>query len=58
MNRYLLILGAGIYQLPIIKKARERNIKTIVASPKGNFPGIKYADKYWEVDLRNSNKIL
>tara|TARA_Y100000589_G_C27172995_1_gene637554 strand:+ start:937 stop:2124 length:1188 start_codon:yes stop_codon:yes gene_type:complete len=58
MEGYLLILGAGIYQLPLIKKARKRNIKTIVVSPKGNYPGIKYADKYWAIDVRNHEEIL
>ena len=41
----ILILGAGIYQVPLIKKAREMGIYTIVASIPGNYPGFAYADK-------------
>lgn len=41
----ILILGAGIYQVPLIKKAKEMGIYTIVASIPGNYPGFAYADK-------------
>ncbi|MCC8073653.1 MAG: ATP-grasp domain-containing protein [Clostridiales bacterium] len=45
----LLILGAGIYQVPLIKKAKEMGIYTIVVSIPGNYPGFKIADKiYYE----------
>lgn len=41
----ILILGAGIYQVPLIKTAKEMGIYTIVASIPGNYPGFEYADK-------------
>lgn len=41
----ILILGAGIYQVPLIKKAKEMGLFTIVASIPGNYPGFAYADK-------------
>lgn len=41
----ILILGAGIYQVPLIKKAKEMGLYTIVASIPGNYPGFAYADK-------------
>ena len=41
----ILILGAGIYQVPLIKKAKEMGLYTIVASIPGNYPGFSYADK-------------
>ena len=41
----LLILGAGIYQVPLIQCARKMGIYTIVASIPGNYPGFQYADK-------------
>ena len=45
----LFILGAGIYQVPLIKAARNMGIYTIVTSIPGNYPGFKYADKvYYE----------
>lgn len=41
----LMILGAGIYQVPLIKKAKEMGLYTIVVSIPGNYPGFIYADK-------------
>lgn len=41
----LLVLGAGVYQVPLIKTAKELGIYTIVASIAGNYPGFQYADK-------------
>lgn len=41
----LMIMGAGIYQVPLIKKAREMGIYTIVVSIPGNYPGFSLADK-------------
>ena len=41
----ILILGAGIYQVPLIKRAKEMGVYTIVASIPGNYPGFSYADK-------------
>ncbi len=34
----IMILGAGIYQMPIINKAMERGLYTIAVSPKGIIP--------------------
>lgn len=41
----ILILGAGIYQVPLIKKAKEMGLYTIVTSIPGNYPGFALADK-------------
>ncbi len=41
----ILILGAGIYQVPLIQKAREMGLYTIVSSIPGNYPGFAIADK-------------
>ena len=41
----LLILGAGIYQVPLIKTAKRMGIHTIVASIPGNYPGFELADE-------------
>ena len=41
----LMVLGAGIYQVPLIKKAKEMGLYTIVASIPGNYPGFLYADE-------------
>ena len=44
MNK-VMILGAGIYQVPLIKKAKEMGLYTIVVSIPGNYPGFALADK-------------
>lgn len=56
--RKILILGAGIYQVPLIKKAKELGCYTIVCSIKGNYPGFKYADKVYYVDTTNKENCL
>ena len=45
----IMILGAGIYQVPLIKTAKKNGIYTIVVSIPGNYPGFAIADKvYYE----------
>ncbi len=54
----LMILGAGVYQVPLINKARELGLKTIVVSIPGQYPGFKLADVTEFVDIRNAEKVL
>ena len=54
----LLILGAGVYQVPLIKKAKEMGLYTIVASYHGSYPGLTLADEVWEVDTRDTKVLL
>jgi biotin carboxylase len=54
----LMILGAGVYQVPLIKKAKELGIYTIVVSISGNYPGFLYADKIYYEDTRDYEKII
>ncbi len=54
----VLILGAGIYQEPLIKKAKEEGYYTIVVSVDGDYPGFKYADKVYYVDTTDKEKVL
>lgn len=54
----LMILGAGIYQVPLIKKANEMGFKTIVVSPAGDYPGIHIADTHVQLDTRDKEGIL
>ena len=45
----IMILGAGIYQVPLIKTAKRMGLYTIVVSIPGNYPGFALADKvYYE----------
>ena len=54
----LLILGAGNYQLPLILKAKEMGIYTVVISPDGPYPGLKVADKVYYQDARDEKMAL
>jgi len=55
--RKLLILGAGIYQVPLIRKAKEMGLHTIAASYAGDYPGLALADEVWEVDTTDYKKL-
>ena len=54
----ILILGAGIYQVPLIQTARRLGIYTIVASIPGNYPGFELADKVYYENTTDYGKIL
>lgn len=54
----ILILGAGVYQVPLIETAQKMGLETIVCSIKGNYPGFKRADKVYYIDTRNKKDIL
>lgn len=53
----ILILGAGIYQVPLIKKAKEMGLYTIVSSIEGNYPGFNLADKVYYANTIDINLI-
>lgn len=54
----LLILGAGIYQIPLIKTAKEMGVYTIVTSIPGNYPGFSVADKVYYENTIDYDAIL
>jgi biotin carboxylase len=54
----ILILGAGVYQVPLIKKSKELGLKTVVVSYAGNYPGFKIADKNYYIDTTDSDGVL
>lgn len=54
----LLILGAGIYQVPLIKTAKKLGIYTIAASIPGNYPGFEIADKVCYENTTDHEAIL
>ena len=54
----ILILGAGIYQVPLILTAKKLGIYTIVASIPGNYPGFELADKVYYENTTDFEKIL
>lgn len=53
-----MILGAGIYQVPLIKKSKEMGVYTIVVSIPGNYPGFVLADKVIYEDTTDYERIL
>lgn len=53
----LMILGAGISQLPLIKTAKRMGLFVIVISRHGAYPGFAFADKIYYVDTTDSEKI-
>lgn len=54
----ILILGAGIYQVPLIKTAKRMGLYTIVASIRGNYPGFELADKVYYENTTDYARIL
>ncbi len=56
--RKIMVLGAGIYQVPLILKAKELGLYVICVSIPGDYPGFKYADKIYYLDTRDYEGIL
>lgn len=54
----ILILGAGVYQVPLIRKAKELGYYVVVMSIRGNYPGFAYADKVYYVDTTDKVQAL
>ena len=54
----LMILGAGQCQVPIIKQAQQMSFETIAVSVGGDYPGLSVADKSYEIDVCEKEKIL
>ena len=53
-----MILGASVYQIPLIKKAKELGFFTIVTSIPGDYQGFQISDKNYFVDTKDKNRIL
>lgn len=53
-----MIMGAGIYQVPLIKKAKEMGIHTIAVSIPGNYPGFALADQVYYENTVDYEKVL
>ena len=54
----LLVIGAGIGQVPIIKKAKKRGIHVTTVTLPGEQPGIKMADEVFYCDIFDRDKIV
>ncbi len=53
----ILILGAGIYQVPLIKAAKDMGLKTIVVSVEGPYPGIELADEFFPINTTDVSAV-
>lgn len=54
----ILIMGAGIYQVPLIETAKRIGLYTIVASIPGNYPGFALADQVYYINTTDQEAIL
>ena len=54
----LMIMGAGIYQVPLIRKAREMGIYTIAVSIPGDYPGFALADEVCFINTTDEEAVL
>ena len=58
MQKRLLVLAAGILQVPVIKKAKEMGVYVIAADGDPNAVGLKYADKAIVVNITSEEDVL
>ena len=54
----LMIMGAGIYQVPLIKTAKRMGIHTIAVSIPGNYPGFSVADEICHINTVDYDAVL
>lgn len=53
----VLILGAGIYQVPLIRTARDMGLTAMVAGSPGPYPGLALADRAFPVNFLDLDAI-
>ncbi len=53
----ILILGAGVYQVPLIKRAVERGYHVTAVSWSAKDPGMRHAHDTWVVDTKDKNRL-
>ena len=54
----LLVLAAGILQVPVIKKAKEMGLYVIAADGNPDAVGLQYADKAIIANITSEDKML
>ncbi len=54
----LLVLGAGVYQVPLIEAAHQRGHFVLVASIAGPYPGLAIADEALEIDTTDRDRLI
>lgn len=53
MKKGIIILGAGVMQIPAIKKAKDMGLFVIASDKNPNAPGFEYADKPLALDIKD-----
>ena len=53
-----MIMGAGIYQVPLIRKAKDMGLYTIVVSIPGDYPGFAIADEVCYLNTTDQEAVL
>ena len=54
----VMVLGAGVMQVPLIKKIREMGHYALVVGIKGNYPGIPLASRCEFLDFNETDKVI
>ena len=54
----ILVLAAGLLQIPVIRKAREMGYRVIAADGSASAEGLKYADRAFVADITSEEKML
>jgi biotin carboxylase len=57
-NKSILIVGAGMGQLPAIQRAKKMGLKTITVDRDADAPGMVIADESYEIDIIDKDSIL
>ncbi len=57
-TRAVLVLGAGIYQVPLIKKVKQRGYRAVALSVPGDYPGIALADEFLPVNTTDEAGVV
>lgn len=54
----IIVLGAGVYQVPLIRTAKEMGLYVIVVSIPGDYPGFALADKVYRINTTDKEAVL
>ncbi|MFS1350587.1 hypothetical protein ACLZX5_03190 [Enterococcus faecium] len=57
MNKKILILGASILQVPLIKEAKSMGLVVGIADINPNSVGIQYGDYFYQVDIFDEKEV-
>ncbi|MEO5570201.1 MAG: ATP-grasp domain-containing protein [Bacteroidia bacterium] len=58
MNKNALVIGAGVWQIPLINFLKNKGLKVFVVDPYTFSPGVKIADGYFQSDVRYADEII